>query len=259
MQTGAITQYIDVAQLTLYGFWIFFAGLIYYLHRENKREGYPLENDRSGHVDVQGFPAVPSPKTFLLRDGRTVSVPNALREERELAAEPLGAFQGAPLEPTGNPMLDGIGPGAWAQRADLVDTTVDGDARIVPLRAAGPGFGVAGNDPDPIGLPVVGADGVIGGVVTDLWVDRAEMLFRYLEVEVDADGAAGSRSVLLPMNFARIDRQRVRVRSILGSQFAHVPGLRDPDLVTLLEEDRIVAYYGGGTLYATPQRQEPLL
>jgi photosynthetic reaction center H subunit len=27
----------------------------------------------------------------------------------------------------------------------------------------------------------------------------------------------------------------------------------------LLEEDRIVAYYGGGTLYATPQRQEPLL
>ncbi|MET0211168.1 MAG: photosynthetic reaction center subunit H [Burkholderiaceae bacterium] len=260
MGTGAITGYIDVAQIALYVFWAFFAGLIYYLHRENKREGYPLENDRSGSVDVQGFPAVPSPKTYLLRDGRTVSVPNALREERELAAEPLGAFQGAPLEPTGNPMLDGIGPGAWAQRSDLVDTTFDGEARIVPLRAA-PGFGVAGKDPDPIGLPVIGADGVTAGTVVDIWVDRAEMLFRYLEVEVaiEADGRPGTRSVLLPINFSKIDRQRVRVRSILGSQFAYVPGLRDPDLVTLLEEDRIVAYYGGGTLYATPERQEPLL
>ena len=38
MSTGAITHYIDVAQLTLYVFWIFFAGLVYYLHRENKRE-----------------------------------------------------------------------------------------------------------------------------------------------------------------------------------------------------------------------------
>ncbi|MBU6437489.1 MAG: photosynthetic reaction center subunit H, partial [Betaproteobacteria bacterium] len=52
MQTGAITGYIDVAQLVLYAFWVFFAGLIYYLHRENKREGYPLESDRSAHITV---------------------------------------------------------------------------------------------------------------------------------------------------------------------------------------------------------------
>lgn len=38
---GAITSYIDVAQVTLYVFWIFFAGLLFYLLRENKREGYP--------------------------------------------------------------------------------------------------------------------------------------------------------------------------------------------------------------------------
>jgi photosynthetic reaction center H subunit len=44
MTTGAITGYIDVAQITLYAFWIFFAGLIYYLLQENKREGYPLES-----------------------------------------------------------------------------------------------------------------------------------------------------------------------------------------------------------------------
>lgn len=256
MGNGAITGYIDVAQIALYVFWAFFAGLIYYLHRENKREGYPLENERSGHVDVQGFPAVPEPKTYLLRDGRVVKAPNGLREQQELAAEPLGAYLGAPLEPTGNPMLDGIGPGAWAQRADLADTTAEGEARIVPLRAA-PGFGVSGRDPNPIGLPVLGADGETGGEVVDVWVDRAEMLFRYLEVEVHAE--SGPRRVLLPVNFSKIGRDRVRVRSILGSQFAFVPGTRDPDRVTLLEEDKIVAYYGGGTLYALPRRQEPLL
>ncbi|MBL8337961.1 MAG: photosynthetic reaction center subunit H, partial [Rhodoferax sp.] len=42
METGSLTGYIDVAQVTLYVFWVFFAGLVYYLHQENKREGYPL-------------------------------------------------------------------------------------------------------------------------------------------------------------------------------------------------------------------------
>jgi len=29
--------------------------------------------------------------------------------------------------------------------------------------------------------------------------------------------------------------------------------------VTLLEEEKIMAYFGAGTLYATPERQEPLV
>ncbi|MEM8663424.1 MAG: photosynthetic reaction center subunit H, partial [Pseudomonadota bacterium] len=29
--------------------------------------------------------------------------------------------------------------------------------------------------------------------------------------------------------------------------------------VTLLEEDKIMAYYAAGELYATPQRSEPLI
>ena len=53
MGTGAITGYIDVAQIALYVFWGFFAALIYYLHQEDKREGYPLESDRSDRVVVQ--------------------------------------------------------------------------------------------------------------------------------------------------------------------------------------------------------------
>ncbi|RYF35331.1 MAG: photosynthetic reaction center subunit H [Comamonadaceae bacterium] len=256
MGTGSITGYIDVAQIALYVFWAFFAGLIYYLHRENKREGYPLESERSGHVTVQGFPAIPEPKTYFLRDGRQVSVPNDRRDDREIAAEPSGRFLGAPLEPIGDPMLAGVGPGSWAERPDIPDTTVDGDPRLAPLRAS-PGFGVASKDPDPIGLPVLGFDGAVAGVVTDMWVDRAEMVFRYIELEVPAVPTA--RRVLLPINFARIDRQRVRVRSILAAQFVNVPGTRHPDVVTMLEEEKIMAYYGAGTLYATPSRQEPLL
>ena len=77
MPTGAITGYIDVAQLTLYAFWIFFFGLIYYLRQEDKREGYPLEGNRPGRVVVQGFPPVPLPKTFRMADGSTVIAPRA--------------------------------------------------------------------------------------------------------------------------------------------------------------------------------------
>lgn len=256
MGNGAITSYIDVAQIALYVFWAFFAGLIYYLHGENKREGYPLESERSGHVDVQGFPPIPKPKTYLLRDGRTVQAPSGLREQRELAAEPIGPWLGAPLEPTGNPMLDGVGPGAWAERADIADTTFEGDLRIVPLRRA-PGYGLSKKDPNPIGMPVFGADDLVGGEVVDLWVDRSEAMFRYLELEVKTD--AGLRRVLLPMNFSKVEKHRVRVRSILSTQFAFVPATRLPEQITLLEEEKVMAYYGGGTLYATPQRQEPLL
>lgn len=255
MGTGAITGYIDVAQIALYAFWVFFAGLIYYLHRENKREGYPLESERSGHVRVQGFPAIPEPKTYLLRNGNTVTVPNFKVSPQKLAAAPAGNYLGAPLEPIGNPMGSGVGPGAYADRADVVDLTAEDQVRIVPLRVA-KDFDVAHEDPDPRGLPVVGADGKIGGTVRDVWVDRAEVLFRYLEVSVPK-GAKGPH-VLLPINFCRITSTQVKVRSVLGAQIADVPRTKHPDQVTLLEEEKIMAYYGGGTLYATPARQEPL-
>ena len=71
MSTGAITSHIDVAQVVLYAFWIFFAGLIIYIRREDKREGYPLESDRSGSIKVQGFPAMPEPKSYRLPHGGT--------------------------------------------------------------------------------------------------------------------------------------------------------------------------------------------
>ena len=38
MPKGAITGYIDVAQLALYAFFLFFGWLVFYLRREDKRE-----------------------------------------------------------------------------------------------------------------------------------------------------------------------------------------------------------------------------
>ena len=261
MQTGAITSYIDVAQLTLYAFWIFFAGLIYYLHRENKREGYPLvAPDREGRstVVVEGFPPVPSPKTFLMQDGSTVTVPR--HETREpLNAVYAGTFLGAPMVPTGEPLLAGMGPGAYAQRADVPDHTFDdGKPKIVPLRAA-PSFFLTWEDEGLTGFSVVGSDGVEAGTVAETWIDRSEVVVRYLEVALTLPGAA--HHVLLPMNFLAIRKKQrqIRVDYIEGAQFAHVPALKNPDVVTLLEEDKICAFYAGGMMYATPHRAGPLL
>jgi photosynthetic reaction center H subunit len=257
--SGAITQYFDVAQITLYAFWIFFAGLIIYLRREDKREGYPLESDRNRNTDrvkVQGFPAIPKPKTFILQHGGTSLAPNDKVENPALRlATPTGVWPGAPLEPTGNPLLAGVGAGSYADRADTPDLTFEGLPKIVPLRVASDHH-IEERDTDPRGLEVVGADGVVGGIVRDVWVDRSEVFLRYLEVEV-----TGGARVLLPIAFARISgrRKQVKVKEIMGRHFADVPKLKNPDQVTLLEEDRISAYYAAGIRYADPSRLDPLV
>ena len=256
---GAITGYIDVAQLALYAFWIFFAGLILYLRREDKREGYPLRSERSGSITVQGFPPVPSPKTFLLADGSTVMVPRPEHPLPPVLARAAEPWAGSPLVPTGNPLIDAIGPAAYAQRAETPDFMFGGhEPRLVPLRAD-PSFFLAEEDPDPRGMTVFGADNRQAGTVTDAWIDRTEVIVRYLEVRVDYAGAA--RRVLAPMTMLKIDpvRRRVFVRAITAEQFLNVPALIDPDRVTLREEDQIMGYFGGGTLYATPARAEPVL
>jgi photosynthetic reaction center H subunit len=254
MNTGAITDYIDVAQIVLYVFWIFFAGLIVYLRREDKREGYPLESDRSGQVVVRGFPSLPTPKTFLLADGSKVYAPRVEKDTRPILAKAIGGHLGAPLKPTGNPMLDAVGPAAYAERATHPDHTSDGLPLIAPLRTV-PEYSVSSKDPDPRGWEVYGADRELAGTVSDLWIDRAEPQIRYLEVDI------GARHVLLPINYSKFDtRWRiVNVKSILSTQFATVPTLDNPNQVTRREEDQILAYYSSGHLYAYPGRSEPFI
>jgi len=252
---GTITGSLDVAQVVLYVFWLFAAGLIFYLRREDKREGYPLESERSPYIRVQGFPSIPAPKTFRLPHGGTVQAPNGRADDRPINAEPFGTALGSPLVPTGNPLVDGVGPASYANRADAPELTVEGHPSIVPLRVDTHHFVPDEDGPnDPRGMEVLGADRRLAGTVRDLWVDRTEPQIRYLEVET-----TGNRHILVPMTMVELWQGRqVYVRSILAAQFADAPTLRNPDQVTKLEEDRITGYFAGGTLYATPARQEPL-
>jgi photosynthetic reaction center H subunit len=246
---------VDLTQILLYLFWFFFAGLIWYLHRENKREGYPLESDRiGGGVTLkEGVPGVPAPKVYKLPHGGTVAVPRTNDRQPELRAVQMPGSVGSPFEPANDPMTDQVGPGSIALRADTPDLTVDGRPKIVPLRSSAE-HRLEERDTDPRGMKVYGADGVAGGVVKDVWVDRSEEVIRYLEVDV----GTGSRSVLLPMNFARVRKDGVDVDSVLAKHFAGAPTLRNADTITLLEEEKVMAYYGAGTLYATASRSEPL-
>jgi photosynthetic reaction center H subunit len=258
--SAAITDYIDVAQLTIWAFWFFFAGLVYYLRREDKREGYPLDSDRTensgGRVKVVGFPDLATPKTFVLpHKGGSVVAPR-VEAPQKVNATPSAPFPGAPFDPVGDPMLSGFGPAASPDRAKHCDLTIEGVAKIVPLRVA-KDFSIAERDPDPRGMTVVGLDGAVAGTVTDVWVDRSEPQIRYLEMKV----AAGGKQALLPINFCRFNKKArtIKVAAIKAAHFANVPALAKPDEVTLYEEDKVCAYYAGGKLYATAERAGPLL
>ncbi len=182
-------------------------------------------------------------------------------------ARPVESSFGAPLEPIGNPLTAGIGPGAWAERADRPDLTYKGVARIVPMRVA-TDFHVAHQDPDPRGLDVKGMDGVVAGTVVDLWVDRSEPCLRFVEVELTSGGRR-----LLPVPFLRVPRpegflpfmsdskaaSHVQIHVLKAADFAGIPQTKSPDSVTLLEEDKISAYFGAGSLWNSDLRFGPLM
>lgn len=272
METGSITQYVDVAQVVLYVFWIFFVLLVLYLNKESRREGFPLrfhENDRGAPSTEH---KVPSPKVYELLNGESVELPSGKNDDhRELNATPLGPWPGAPLVPNGDAMIDGLGAAAWAERSDTPDLTSDGEPRLVPLSLLPEDeFYVAKKSPDPRGMDVRACDGEIVGTVTDIIVDRMEFLPRYYRVALES-----GKSVLLPMMYVRIKRKEkgpaegtlaerlidgrareLRVASLNSVQFNQVPATASEAQVTLLEEDKIQAYYGGAHVFGSRQRTE---
>jgi photosynthetic reaction center H subunit len=257
MHTGAITSYIDVSQLVLYAFWIFFAWLVIYLTLESKREGFPLVTNKPGER-LEGLLPMPTPKTFLLPEGGTVSVPR-LEPDETPAVRATAPWDGAPYEPIGNPMLDGVGPASYALRATKPELTDEGEYRTVPLRIA-TDMWVAAEDPDPRGLEVIAADGLVAGVVKDIWVDRSMEQARYIEV---APPDPLARGVLVPMELVVVKTfargGAVKVASVTAAQFTVAPVPESPDFITAREEDRIQAYFASGHLYAFPSRSEPLI
>lgn len=248
-----LTPGIDVALLVFWAFVLFFICLVFYLRREDRREGYPVEDAITGRPDTPGGPlSTASTKSFLLPHGHgVVTAPTKGREPVDIAARRTERSAGAPYAPTGNPLADGIGPAAWADRAKRPDLDMEGHPRIVPLSAAA-GFSIAARDADIQGWPLVGADGAVAGNVDQLWIDKADRLVRYIQF---GEGA------LAPMMMADVDRRRRRVviDALNAAQFADVPKIADAGQITLYEEERVQAYFGGGYLYATPARQEPFL
>lgn len=245
----------DLASAAIWLFYIFFAGLIYYLQTENMREGYPLETDDGAPAPNQGPFPVPKDKTFILPHGRgEVTVPSGQNPDRPvLALQRTSKAAGSPYVPTGDPMMDGVGPASWAPRRDVPELDAHGHAKIKPMSKLEDFHVSAGTDPR--GKAVVTGDGEVVGRVIDMWIDVPEQLVRYMTVDLNPEGSGQTR--LIPMNFARIKSDRVAVRSLYAGNMAGIPTTKSDAEITLLEEEKITAYYGGGTLYADPARLEP--
>ncbi|MEL6665052.1 MAG: photosynthetic reaction center subunit H [Pseudomonadota bacterium] len=260
---GEFVAGIDLVDVCLWLFTLFFFGLIFYLRREDRREGYPLETDTTGKQEASGTFWMPPKKKFHLPHGRgTLDQAFGPRDDRELALKRTAVWPGAPYEPTGDPLQDGVGPASYAMREDVPDLTLDGEPRIAPYRDS-PGFEVAKQDKDPRGLTIYGVDGQAAGTVVDLWVDRSEAIIRYLEIETTANDAQAGQSerVLVPMPFVIVRggrrKARVTIEAVTAEQLRAAPKTKEALSVTRREEDRISGYFGGGKLYATPDRKEP--
>lgn len=251
---GTIVGTIDFAQVSLYLFWLFFAGLIFYLQRENMREGYPMENDDGTRAPNDGPFPLPSPKTFKLPHGRgEVSFPNNDPvDNRPMAMQQMSKSAGSPFEPTGDPMADGIGPAAWAMRRDVPELDGHGHAKIQPMSKL-PAFSVVGGR-DARGLPVQAHDGGVIGTISDMWVDVPEHLVRYIEIEL-TDG--GRR--MAPIQLVKIKKDRVSVHALYAEHFPGIPTIASTDQITMLEEEKVSAYWCGGKLYAHSERLESQL
>jgi photosynthetic reaction center H subunit len=243
----------DLASLSIWLFWGFFALLIYYLQTENMREGYPLETEDGQKAPNQGPFPVPKPKTFRLPHGRgDVTVPSVANEaahrRENLALARTSTGEGFPHAPTGNPMLDGVGPASWVPRRDEPELDGHGHNKIVPMSRL-EGFVVSAGR-DPRGLPVQAGDLEVVGKVSDVWVDAPEQLVRYIEVTLNS-----GQKRLVPMTLARIWDDRVRVNFLASDSFEHIPATRSSTEVTKLEEDKISGFVAGGWMYDAPKRK----
>jgi photosynthetic reaction center H subunit len=243
----------DLASLSIWLFWGFFALLIYYLQTENMREGYPLETEDGKTAPNQGPFPVPKPKTVRLPHGKgEVVLPSAANEaahrRTNLALARTSVGEGFPHAPTGNPMLDGVGPASWVPRRDEPELDGHGHNKIVPMSRLD-GFTISAGR-DPRGLPVQAADLEVVGRVSDLWIDAPEQLARYIEVTLNS-----GKKRLVPMTLARIWDDRVRVNFIASDSFENIPATRSSTEVTKLEEDKISGFVAGGWMYDAPKRK----
>jgi photosynthetic reaction center subunit H len=211
----------DLASLSIWLFWLFFALLIYYLQQENMREGFPLVDEDGEEAANLGLVGPPTEdKTFILRDGRgEVTVPSGQRGDRDdLAMARTNAADGFPHAPTGDAMADGVGPAAWAPRRDVPELSGEGHPKIAPM-AGLPEFKISAGR-DPRGLTVQAGDGAPVGNIVDLWVDVPEQpgplsggrtvrrVGRRAASDPDADGGDQARPRHGPLDLWQAVRRR---------------------------------------------------
>lgn len=258
MNEAIIVGRLDVAELVFYAFVLFFIALVFYLRREDRREGYPLEHLVTGQIDsARGLFTSSYRKRFRLPfDRGYAETPTQGREPVDVVgARRFDRFPGAPYAPTGDPLLDGVGPAAFADRAKYPDLDMEGRLRIVPI-GADEHFAISSRDPKLVGMTMTGADHRPVGRIVDVWIDRSDRMIRYVTVELASGGTA-----IVPMGFVTVKRRQnvVHCDAIAAPHFAGVPQLAKPGEMTRYEEERLMAYFGGGYLYGLPDRAEPLI
>ena len=249
---GSFTQHIDLPQVLLVAFALFFAALVVYLQRESKREGYPLEEAvPTVRHRIVGYPDMPPEKTYNKLNGDVSVLPQEY-ERRDLSASVRSRAPGMPIYPVGDPLLAGIGPGSYTLRRNEPWTMHDGTLQLEPLREA-TDYTCVDPNLDPRGMRVFGSDYKAAGVVRDIWVDKESKILRYLEVTLD--GVAEPR--LVPIFYAVISgrAKEIRVTCLKADQLAKAPVLREPDSITAREEDRVNGFFAGGHMYSRPFKE----
>lgn len=122
--------------------------------------------------------------------------------------------------------------------------------RIVPLDTLSD-FKVADDDPDVRGWDVLSADGRRIGGVDNLLVDTAAMKVRYLDVEIDDDllDRDRDRHVLIPVGYARLDRddKRVTVDQLNSTDVSTLPAYGHGPLTRDYENTVRSSWDRGGT------------
>ncbi len=248
---GVFTTQIDLAQVLIAATVLAWFVLVWYLQREMKREGYPLEEAiPTVRHSIVGWPDMPPPKTYLRLEGGTATLPQEY-ERRELAAQPREMYPGAPLYPVGEPLLAGIGPSSYTLRRDEPFLLLSGEPCLQPVRRT-PHLRCVDPAMDPRGLRALGSDFADAGLCVDVWYDDESKIPRYLEVELNA--GQGIRLVPIFYCSLRAGSSGFRCDAITGAQFRLAPTIRRPDVITAREEDIVNGFWAGGHMYSAPYK-----
>ena len=197
----------------------------------------------------RGFLLIPAPKTFRSPNGEVVQAPNYERDTRPINATKIEPWPGAPFEPNGDPHARRRRSRLLYRSPRQAGQDADGHDLIAPLRVA-THFARLARRRQPVGLrrhrrrPHRRGHGQ--GRLGRPRRERAALL--------RGRNCATAGTVLLPVNFCDVvlASADVKVNALLAAQFVNVPTARQPDASPCWRKRRSPAYYGGGTLYATP-------